>query len=131
METELYRSHPAMFRTHPFGYLLSLLLIVAAGAGLIILLIWWLRIRGLTLIVTDRRTILERGVLSRSSNEVLHEHVRNIVVEQTFFERIFRTGKIGISSAGQAGMEIEASGIPDPNMVKRLIDKHRGLGLEQ
>ena len=131
METELYRSHPAMFRTHPFGFILSLLLILAAGVGLIILLVWWLRTRGLTLIVTDRRTILEKGLLSRSSNEVLHEHIRNIVVEQTLFERIFKTGKIGISSAAQADMEIEAAGIPDPNMVKRLIDRHRGLGLEQ
>lgn len=131
MEKELYRSHPAMFRTHPFGYILSLLLIAAVGAGLIILLIWWLRTLALTLIVTDRRTILEKGLLSRSSNEVLHEHIRNIVVEQTFFERIFKTGKIGISSAAQADMEIEAAGIPDPNMVKRLIDRYRGLGLEQ
>ena len=90
-----------MFRTHPFGFILSLLLILAAGVGLIILLVWWLRTRGLTLIVTDRRTILEKGLLSR------------------------------ISRAAQADMEIEAAGIPDPNMVKRLIDRHRGLGLEQ
>jgi uncharacterized membrane protein YdbT with pleckstrin-like domain len=120
-----------MFRAHPFGYLLSLLLIFAAGAGLVILLVWWIRTCGMTLIVTDRRTIIEKGILSRSSNEVLHEHIRNIVVEQTLFERIFRTGKIGISSAGQAGVEIEAAGIPFPDTVKRLIDRHRGLGLEQ
>lgn len=119
-----------MFRTHPFGFILSLLLVFAAGAGLVILLVWWLRTRGTTLIVTNRRTIFEQGLFARSSNEVLHEHIRNIVVEQTFFERIFRTGKIGISSAAQADMEIEAAGIPDPNMVKRLIDRQRGLGLD-
>jgi hypothetical protein len=35
-------------------------------------------------------------------------------------------GWIGISSAGQAGLEIEVNGIVDPERVKQIIDDHRG-----
>ena len=39
MEPILYRAHPSMFRSHPFGFVLALLLVAAFGLGLIILLI--------------------------------------------------------------------------------------------
>ena len=124
-ETVLYEAHPSMFRNHPISFVLSVLLIAAFGLGLIILLIWWLNTLGTTITVTNEQTTLRKGLLSKYTNDVFHTNVRNIQLRQSFLQRIFNVGWIGISSAGQSGVEIAVGGIPNPELVKELIDDHR------
>jgi len=124
-ESTLYQSHPSMFRNNPIGFILSIVLIAAFGLGLLILLIWWLKVLGTTLIVTDERVTLRKGILSKHTNEVNHTDVRNVQVSQGLFQRMFRVGTIGISSAGQAGIEIEVAGLPEPQIIKDIIGQHR------
>lgn len=124
MENVLYESHPSMFRNHPIYFCLCIILSLAV-VGLIMLLIWWLQTLGTTLIITNEKTILRKGILSKNTNEVFHDNVRNVQVKQTFLQRMFNVGYIGISSAGQAGLEIEVNGIPEPEEIKRLISEHR------
>lgn len=89
-------------------------------------LVWWIRLRWTcSLYITNKRTIERRGLLSRSSDEVLHDHVRNVNIEQSFFERVFNVGSVGISSAGHSGTEIEVDKIPCPDKVKEIIDAYR------
>lgn len=140
-EQELYRKNPSMFRNHPLLYLFNLA-IIGAGAGLLItnvwlalsvfgfgiaiLLIWWINAISTTLIVTDKRTILRKGILSKYTNEVFHVSVRNIEITQGIIQRIFNVGDIVIaSSSGQADLEIAVRGIPEPETVKHLINKYR------
>lgn len=123
-ERILYESHPAMFGNHPVGFVLAVILSVV-GVGLVILLIWRIRCLGTTLTITNEQTTLRRGILSKFTNDVFHENVRNIVVRQSFFQRIFGVGYVGISSAGQSGIEIEVNGIPNPDQVKEIIDDCR------
>ena len=125
-EVVLYESHPLMFKNHPLLFVLYVVLIAAFGLGLILLLAWWIQTLGTTLIVTTDQTTLRKGILSKYTNDVFHENVRNIQVRQTLLQRMFNVGWIGISSAGQAGVEIEVNGIPDPHKVKEIIDEHRG-----
>jgi hypothetical protein len=100
--------------------------IVACSAmGMLLLLSWWLDCLGHRLVVTDRRTIFRKGLLSKFTNEVLHSHVRNIQINQSVFQRLMHVGSIGISSSGQAGIEIFIRGIPNPYDVKSIIDKYR------
>jgi hypothetical protein len=119
-----YESHPSMFRSNPIGFVLSLVLCVVL-IGFVILLFWWLRTLGTTLTVTNKRSILRMGLLSKSTTEVRHQDVRNIQINQSLFQRICGVGSIGISSAGQAGLEIEAQGMPTPDKIKQIIDKYR------
>lgn len=120
-ETILYEAHPAMFKNNPIAFILCIVTVV----GLIPLLIWYIKTRATMLIVTDDQTTLRTGLLSKNTNDVFHENVRNIQVKQTFFQRLLGVGYIGISSAGQSGVEIEVSGLPDPDRVKEIIDEHR------
>jgi uncharacterized membrane protein YdbT with pleckstrin-like domain len=113
-----------MFRNNPIGFIVTILLCLV-GVGLIILLVWWLRSKATLLTVTDERTILRKGILSKSVNEVWHRDVRNVQLKQTFVQRIFDTGMLEISSAGQADVEIRIVGIRDPDGVKDLIDAHK------
>lgn len=126
MEKELYRAHPSMFRNNPLGFVLSIVLCLV-GIGLVILAIWWLNVLGTTLTITDKRTVLRKGILSKHTNEVLHGNVRNIQLRQGPLQRLLKVGYLGISSAGQGGIEIEVSGIPDPEGVKGLIDAYRDM----
>ena len=114
-----------MFRNHPFGFILCLLLIAAFGLGLVIFFVWWLRCLGTTLIVTEQKTTLRTGILAKNLNEVYHSDVRSIQVNQSFFQRLFGVGSIGLSSAGQSSVEIVVAGIPDPGHVRDIIDAHR------
>jgi len=121
----LFEAHPAMFRNHPFKFTLCLLLIAAFGLGLVILICWRIKCLGTTLVVTDQKTTLRTGILSKNISEVFHSDVRSIQINQSLMQRICGVGSIGISSAGQAGVEIAVDGIPDPNSVREIIDEHR------
>ncbi len=123
-EITLYEENPSMFRNRPVEFVVNCLLSLV-GVGLILFAIWWLKCKGTTLTVTSDRTRLRKGILSKSITEVWHQDVRNVQLNQSFFQRIFGVGKIGISSAGQSEVEINVSGIPDPDRVKMLIDKYR------
>ena len=113
-----------MFRNRPVEFIVTVVLCLIV-VGFVIFFMWWLRCKGTQLTITSERTRLRKGILSKSITEVWHQDVRNVQLNQTFFQRLLGVGSLGISSAGQAGLEISVSGIPDPNRVKELIDRHR------
>jgi hypothetical protein len=60
---------------------------------------------------------------------VLIADIRNVKIEQTMGQRIFGVGKVAVSTAGQADMEIEVQGLPAPERVKAIInDRRTALG---
>ena len=147
-EKVLYEAHPSMFRNHPLWFIGLLILCVIGFAlpflpvptsgmtkfvevavplviGLLCFAFWWIKCKGTTLTVTTERTSCRRGLLSKSITEVWHQDIRNVQMDQTLLQRILDVGTMGISSAGQSGMEIAVSGIPQPDKVKQLIDQHR------
>ena len=123
-EQTLYEQHPAMFRNHPVGFVLSIVL-CAVGVGFLILLFWWLKSKGTKLTVTDHRTILRRGILSKHINEVYHSDIRNVQIFQSFLQRILHVGTISIASAGSGDAEIVVAGMRDPEKVKGVLDAGR------
>jgi uncharacterized membrane protein YdbT with pleckstrin-like domain len=123
-EIVLYKHSPALFRSNPVGFSLAVLLCLVV-VGFVILLVWWIKSRGTVLTVTNERTILRRGILSKSLDEVWHRDVRNVVLEQRPMQRLFDVGRIAVSSAGQDDFEIAVDGIPFPGEVKRIIDESK------
>ena len=125
-EETLLDLHPAMFQNNPLGFILSVILVVA-GVGLVILVIWWLNTKAATLTVTNKRSIQRTGLIAKKTTEVLHRDVRNIEINQSVFQRMFGVGSIGIASAGQSGIEVQFAGVRDPDGVKAVIDRYRNL----
>ena len=152
-EQEICMVHPAMVRAHPFRLLLILVLLVGGG----VLAIWagnlesgwaWLKWPGIIaavagalwwiawylgahlwvkLEISNKRTIRKEGIIRRHTSEVLHNHVRNVEIRQSFLQRIMKVGYLGISSSGQDGIEIEVRDLPRPYELKSLIDNYRDM----
>ena len=120
-ERVLYEAHPSMFRNHPFWFVLCIVSVV----GLIPLLWWYVQSISTKIIVTNEQTTLRKGLLSKETSDVFHDNVRNIQVKQSAFQRLMGVGYVGISSAGQSGIEIEIDGIRNPDRVKEIIDDCR------
>jgi uncharacterized membrane protein YdbT with pleckstrin-like domain len=114
-----------MFRNHPVFFLFSILLVAVSGIGLPILLVWWLRCTNTTLIITDARTILRKGVFSKLATEIYHSDISDVQVERSRSHRFFRVGDIGVRSKKSSGVEIKVSGILFPETLGEIIDTLR------
>ena len=159
-ERTLLVVRPALFRGHPMAYgglvvlafmgvvltvipLLSAVAAIASLGGIALFLvaaIGFLKLfvfshRWYRLKVTDRRTIDERGIVTRHHSEVLHDHAVNIRIKQSVWQRLMNLGDFEIESAAGGSIdpesgahtstEISIRDIPDPYGVKDLIDRHR------
>jgi len=101
---------------------------VLQWAGLVLMLVgalwlfgWWLQTRTDELKVTSKRTIQRSGLVSRFTTEVQHDDVRNIQVDQGFYQRLVGVGNLAVSSAGQSNLEIRILGISRPDQVAKVI----------
>jgi len=121
----LYDKNPAMFKNRPILFILSLLAIALYGLGIIILIIWYIKVKAVRLTVTNQRIEVKRGILRKNTTEIHMSDVRNIRTNQSFFQRIFGVGKIIISSAATGGVEIKVKGIKSPERVKKMIRENR------
>ena len=119
-ESVLYDENPSMFKNEPISFIISIVLIAAFGLGLLLLLVWYLRVKSTRLIVTSGNVTLERGLLSKERSEVSLESIRTVKVKQSFFNRIFGVGAIELYTAGDTP-EITVKGMPDPNKIREIV----------
>ena len=101
--------------------------LIAALACLGVLTVWKVKTMGAALEITNKRSIERRGLLAKATSEVLHDAIRNIQIDQTYWNRDWRVGTIGISSSGQDGVEIQVADVPDPQRIREIIDLYRPL----
>jgi uncharacterized membrane protein YdbT with pleckstrin-like domain len=120
--TVIYEAHPAMFRAHPFWFILCVLLIAAFGVGIILLLYWYIKTRATALSVTNQEIMYERGILSKDRTSVSLAHVRSVHITQGFINRILGVGTIQISTAGDEP-EFTIGDMPDPHLIREAITK--------
>lgn len=121
-ETVVYEAHPAMFRAHPFWFVLAVLLIAAFGVGIIILLYWYIKTHATTLIVTEHELMYEKGILSKDRLSVNLRHVRSVYVAQSFVNRILGVGTVQVSTAGDEP-EFTVKDMPDPHAIREAISR--------
>lgn len=129
VSTEIYKAHPAMFRAHPFWFILFVLLIAAFGIGLLILLYWYVKTRATALTVSDHELLYEQGILSKERLAVSLRHVRSVQVNQSFVNRILGVGEIEIKTAGDEP-EFTVTDLPDPHRVREAISRAQEMRLD-
>jgi len=128
--TVIYEAHPAMFRAHPFWFILSVLLIAAFGLGILILLYWYIKTRATALTITEHEIMYEQGILSKDRTSVSLKHVRAVRVTQRFINRILGVGTVEISTAGDEP-EFEVKDMPDPHQIREAISRAQSKRADQ
>jgi uncharacterized membrane protein YdbT with pleckstrin-like domain len=98
-ETVIYRGHLSVWSFF-WWIFLGLLLLIAAGLGLLVWLAAWLKFRSTELAVTNKRIITKSGLIQRNTTEMFLEKVESIQVDQGILGRIFDFGSITISGTG-------------------------------
>jgi predicted Zn finger-like uncharacterized protein len=150
-EKHICTIRPAMARAHPFRALLIFILFAGGIAvaiwlrertwlvypclaislfALIWAAIWWVSTHmWVQLRISNKRSVHEVGIIRRSTSEVLHDHVLNVQIDQSFLARILGTGTIRIDSAAGYGdqAEIQVRDVPKPYEIKNLIDRYRNM----
>lgn len=111
-------------RKHPTGLWGSA---AALGLGLAVLGIWKIRHLSSKLEITNKRTIARRGLVSKATTEVLHDHVRNVQITQSVWKRLLGIGRVGLSSSADDSVEIVMDNLPSPDRVRRIIDLYRPM----
>ncbi len=86
-----------------------------AGVGL-------LRRSSTTYTVTDRRLIIEYGLLSRDVQEAGLERVQNVACRQSIRQRLLGTGSVHFDTAAGAGYDFCFRGVARPREMVRMVD---------
>jgi len=147
-EVDVLTLRSAMIRANPLLFFLLALGLVGGGvagiitlffappmaligggifvASLIALGIWKLFSLHDRLIITTRRITDREGLLSKRTSEIMYKDIRNVVVNQSFFDRLLNVGTIAIStSASENGLEIYMEHLAKPHEIKKVIDLYR------
>ena len=74
--------------------------------------------------LTDEKLIIDTGFLSRKQEEVRLYRITDFSVKQNLIERIFRIGKIEISSSDNTQGEFILLGVKSPYEIKELLSDH-------
>jgi uncharacterized membrane protein YdbT with pleckstrin-like domain len=91
--------------------------------GLLWLLIRYFRWIRTVYAVTNRRVIVQRGILSKDFDEIPVSQVRGVDVHQSFGQRILGYGTVRVSSEGGSSLGNEDwKGIPKPFRFQKLIE---------
>lgn len=116
-----YRSSPVMFRAHPIGFAISLLL-APVVIGAIILLVWVIKARTTHLEIDDDTVRYETGVFYKDRRALSRRSIRTVRVTQTLLNRMLNVGAIEIFTAGDVP-EIRAASMFEPNEIRELLGK--------
>lgn len=104
-----------------FSYLLIFLVVI-----LFLWILWdivsW---RAIHYTLTDRRVVIQRGVIRKKKVYIHYEKIQDINISQGLMERLFRAGDIEIYS-GHDRTQLILNDVPNPaevdNMINRLIE---------
>jgi len=99
--------------------LLGLILLPAFGAGLIVWLIAYIRIKSTELAVTTKRVIVKHGFIRRSTIEINLSKVESIQVTQSLLGRMFDFGTLVIAGTGASHAPLE--GIAEPLAFRKAF----------
>jgi uncharacterized membrane protein YdbT with pleckstrin-like domain len=104
------------FQAIPSDYRLLATLAAVALLGIWLIAVW-VRWSSRSFTITDRRVILDTGVVSRASKVIALDRVQDIGTNQSLLGRMLGYGRIEIDSAGAAGAEV-LTALPHPQRFR-------------
>jgi membrane protein YdbS with pleckstrin-like domain len=102
-------------------WVIVVLAIIAIAPSLFALSSAIARLKNTQYKVTNQRILVERGVLSKSLEEIDMRSVDDTEFRQSLMERIFKIGDVWIVSTDKVAPKVILHGIPDPRNTRELI----------
>jgi uncharacterized membrane protein YdbT with pleckstrin-like domain len=97
--------------------------IAAIGVFAILLLVGWLKRISTDYMITNRRLIIRRGILSRHVDQTRIDRVQNVSSSQSVLERLLRVGTVDFDTASnEPENTFSFRGVGDPQGVVRKVD---------
>jgi uncharacterized membrane protein YdbT with pleckstrin-like domain len=84
----------------------------------------WLEIRSTRLKLTDQRLIIRQGVFSKRTNETELYRVRDSMIEEPFFYRLFGCGNLVLYTTDEAEGTVKLTAYKKPHQLKDLVRNH-------
>jgi uncharacterized membrane protein YdbT with pleckstrin-like domain len=81
----------------------------------------WALINAIRLKLTDQRLIIRDGVLNKTTNETELYRVRDSMIEEPFFYRLFGCGNIHIYTTDEADATLRLKGYKKPHWLKDQV----------
>jgi hypothetical protein len=94
------------------------IMVVVPAAWLGLRLVQWL---GTSLILTDNRLVLRRGVLGRDMVQLRLRRITEVHSVQSLLERLIGTGRLVVQVAGEEGM-VAIDDVRNPRALQRVIN---------
>lgn len=140
-ETVLFEGRPSWRAILGF-YVVGVLVVAAIGAVValidstatgvvafvvgvaLVVLVGWLRRLGTRYAITTERLWIQRGLISRHTQETRLTRVQNVNTDQSVFQRMLGIGTVDFDTAGTDAPDSEFAfrGVGDPAQVARRVD---------
>ena len=91
------------------------------AAGLLPLLLVWIRVKSCRYRLTTQRLFIRRGWLAKRVNELELYRVKDVVVDQGVLERLLGYGTITVLAEDDTTPQVKLGGISGPTKVKEMI----------
>jgi uncharacterized membrane protein YdbT with pleckstrin-like domain len=99
---------------------------IAVGVALfaIVLVVGFLRRLSTRYVISDERLWIQRGLLSRHTQETRLTRLQNVNTDQSIFQRMLRIGTVDFDTAGTDAPEADFAfrGVAKPVEVSRTVD---------
>ncbi len=112
---------------NPLGVIVAVLLVIPVAAFLRDYLEWWNE----EYIVTNRRVIQAEGIINKHVIDSSLEKVNDVVLDQSFFGRMFDYGNIEILTASEGGVNNLHHIISPVKFKTEMLNQKEGMGLDE
>jgi uncharacterized membrane protein YdbT with pleckstrin-like domain len=119
-ERIIFKGNPSQIPNIGY-YLLCIILAPLLGLGVIMFLVRYLETKFTKFEITNERIIQQNGVLSRRTNETELYRVKDIILDEPFFLRIFGLSNVLIVTSDRTSPLILVNAIENGGVIRREL----------
>ena len=119
-EETIWEGNPSHWTSFPF-YFISVLFIPLLGIGLIMGIWRYLTIKYWKITITNQRIIEEKGVLSKTTNELELFRVKDLKLDQPFFLRIVGLSNIILLTSDRTNKRYLIEGVDNGKELREKL----------
>ena len=121
MKEHIRKDEKILYEGTPSWFAYNLLLYLF----LIPILFIWLDKNSKRYVITNKRIIYRRGILSEEVKSASFKHITSVYLRKSLLDKLFNIGTLVIDTAGSGlGVDFVWKGVENPAIVKRNIEKH-------